>query len=253
MPYIQIDNLNMFYEEFGYGEPVIFLHSAYSRGILAFSGQILPFSGAGYHCYYPDFRGHGRSVCEDLTWDSGRLADDIVKFMDCMGIKQAHLIGYSTGGGVAYYIAAKHPERVKSLISIGNGGVIDTENSEDYEPENLVKNGETDFIETMKHRHAQAHGGNVEEYLRQEVKDWHMHPRLSKEEWEKITMPMMLIAGERDAAASRERLEEIKEICTQAEVHIIKDSGHGPHFPTEKCKEVNELMLRFLADTSTIV
>ena len=50
-----------------------------------------------------------------------------------------------------------------------------------------------------------------------------------------------------------ERLEEIKEICTQAEVHIIKDCGHGPHFPTEKCKEVNELMLSFLADTSTIV
>lgn len=42
MPYIKINDLEMFYEEFGRGEPLLFLHSHFSRGLLAFSAQIQP-------------------------------------------------------------------------------------------------------------------------------------------------------------------------------------------------------------------
>ena len=63
MPYQRINDLNLYYEEVGSGEPILFLHSGYSRGILAFSGQIQPFYSAGYQCILPDFRGHGRTQC----------------------------------------------------------------------------------------------------------------------------------------------------------------------------------------------
>lgn len=43
MPYVQVKNLEMFYEKMGVGENVIFLHSGYSRGILAFASQMLDF------------------------------------------------------------------------------------------------------------------------------------------------------------------------------------------------------------------
>ena len=92
MPYAKLNDLNMFYEEFGRGETVLFLHSHFSRGLLAFSGQILPFSGR-YRCLYPDFRGHGRTTCDDLTWNSRMIADDMALFLDKLGISQAHLIG----------------------------------------------------------------------------------------------------------------------------------------------------------------
>ena len=69
MPYTELNGLNLYYEEFGRGETVLFLHSHFSRGLLAFSGQILPFSGH-YRCLFPDFRGHGRTTCDDLTWNS---------------------------------------------------------------------------------------------------------------------------------------------------------------------------------------
>lgn len=57
MPYQSINDLDIFYEEIGWGEPILFLHSGYSRGVLAFSGQIQPFYAAGYRCLYPDYRG----------------------------------------------------------------------------------------------------------------------------------------------------------------------------------------------------
>ena len=96
MPYAQVNDVNIYYEEFGRGETVLFLHSHFSRGLLAFSGQIIPFSGK-YRCLFPDFRGHGRTKCEDLTWSSLKIADDMAVFLDTLGIEKAHLIGYSCG------------------------------------------------------------------------------------------------------------------------------------------------------------
>ncbi len=247
MPYQEIGDLSVYYEEFGAGKPVLFLHSAYSRGLLAFCGQIQPFYSAGWRCLYPDFRGHGRTRCRDLTWDSERIAEDMILLLDRLNIEKANLIGYSTGGGVAYYMAARHPERVQSLISIGNGGVADAAGAEDFTPEALASRKETDFIEKVKSLHADAHQGDWETYLLQEVRDWCAHPLLTQEEWSRLVMPMLLIAGEKDEYASAQRLEQIRKSCPQAEVWIVKDCGHRPHFPQERVREVNERMLQFLA------
>lgn len=248
MPYLKVRDLSVYYEEIGTGEPVLFLHSAYSRGILAFCGQIQPFYSAGWHCYYPDLRGHGRTRCEDLTWDSARIAEDMVVFLDELNIDKANLIGYSTGGGIAYYMAARHPERVKSLITIGNGGFVDAAGAKDYTPEALLARGETEFVEKMKVLHADAHQSDWEEYLRQEVLDWRSHPVLTDGEWKRITMPMLLIAGEQDSFASAANLGKIKERCGQAQIFIVEGCGHRPHFPHERVHEVNEKMLEFLKE-----
>ena len=110
MPYAKLNDLNLYYEEFGRGETVLFLHSHFSRGLLAFSGQIIPFSGK-YRCLFPDFRGHGRTLCDDLTWNSRMVADDMAMFLDKLGVHQAHIIGYSCGAYVGCYMAAKYPHK----------------------------------------------------------------------------------------------------------------------------------------------
>ena len=56
MPYVSLKDLKLYYEELGRGETVLFLHSHFSRGILAFGAQIQPFQGK-YRCIIPDFRG----------------------------------------------------------------------------------------------------------------------------------------------------------------------------------------------------
>lgn len=45
MPYVSLKDLKLYYEELGRGETVLFLHSHFSRGILAFGAQIQPFQG----------------------------------------------------------------------------------------------------------------------------------------------------------------------------------------------------------------
>ncbi len=242
MPYAELNGLNVYYEEFGRGEPVLFLHSHFSRGLLAFSGQILPFSGH-YRCLYPDFRGHGRTTCDDLTWNSRMIADDMAMLLDKLGISQAHIIGYSCGAYVGCYMAAKYPHKVKSLITIGGAAYPRAEEAKVFLPENLLKNGQMDFIEDMKARHYDAHRGNWQAYLQNTVADWQQHPSLTDAEWQNITCPAFFINGEHDPFGT---CEEMQEKVPSAKIYRVIGSGHHPHFVGDQIEDINARILDFL-------
>lgn len=244
MPYAKLDDVNIFYEEFGKGETILFLHSHFSRALLAFSGQILPFQ-KNYRCLFPDFRGHGRTTSESLYWDSRMIADDMAQFLDVLGIESAHLIGYSCGAYVGCYMASKYPDKVKSLITIGGAVYPRPEGSDDYLPENLLRKNETEFIETIQLRHLDAHRGDWQTYLRMTVDDWKKHPCLSDDEWKNIKCPALFINGEHDPLGT---CTELQEKVPVSKIYEVKGGGHRPHFVGEQIDEVNTLILDFLND-----
>lgn len=244
MPYTSLKDVNIYYEEFGKGETVLFLHSHFSRGLLAFSGQILPFS-RHYRCIYPDFRGHGRTTAENLQWDSRIIADDMARFLDVMGIAWAHLIGYSCGAYVGCYMAAKYPEKVKSLVTIGGAAYPRPDGADDYLPENLLRKNDTDFIEDMRLRHLDAHRGDWQTYLKMTVADWKNHPSLSDDEWRNIRCPAFFINGEKDTLGT---CTELHEKVPASRIYEVRGGGHRPHFIGEQIEEINAKVLEFLSD-----
>lgn len=244
MPYAKLDEINIFYEEFGKGEVVLFLHSVFSRGLLAFSGQVLPFSGH-YRCLFPDFRGHGHTTCESLDWNSRMIADDMSDFLDALDITQAHLIGYSLGAYVGCYLAAKYPDKVKSLVTVGGGAYPRPDGADDFLPENLISRNDTDFIEDMKIRHYEAHRGDWQTYLRTTVADWKTHPNLTDNEWAAIRCPALFISGEHDPFGT---CAELQEKVPHAKIYEVKGGGHRPHFVGEQAEEVNAIILDFLSE-----
>ncbi len=243
MPYRKLNDLNLYYEEFGRGEALLFLHSHFSRGLLAFSGQILPFQGH-YRCFFPDFRGHGRTICQSLDWDCRQIADDMADFLDIMGIERAHLVGYSCGAYVGCYMAAKYPEKVKSLVTIGGGAYPRPEDAEEFLPENLIADRKLDFIEDMKVRHYEAHRGDWQTYLKTTVADCRAHPSLTEEEWAAIKSPVLFINGEHDPLGT---CGELQEKVPHGKVYEAKGGSHRPHFVDEQAKELNQIMLDFLS------
>lgn len=246
MPYIHLNDLDLFYEELGTGEPILFLHSHFSRGILAFGAQIQPFQG-DYRCLFPDFRGHGRTRCESLAWDSRRIAEDMAAFLDALGIARAHLIGYSCGAYVGLYLAANHPEKVRSLVTIGGGAYPRPAGSEEFLPERLLEQGNEKLIREMQLRHQEAHRGDWQTFLRQTVDDWRSHPRLTEEEWHSITCPAFFINGEQDPFGT---CAELKEKIPHGAAYEVRDSGHRPHFVMEQGREINMRIYEFLASLS---
>jgi len=245
MPHIQVKDLEMYYERIGVGAPVVFLHSAYSRGILAFSCQILAFQST-YTCYFPDFRGHGRTRCQRLDWSTPELAEDINEWMRVMSIPRAHLIGYSMGANVGLYMAVKHPSRVGSLVTIGCSGFAEPQGADDFEPEALLRNGQQGIIDRMKANHEEAHRGNWQEFMHQSARDWRGYPRLTQEELSGIQAPSFFIAGENDPYASQAQLSFLCTLVKDSRYQIIPGCDHRPHMLGGNAPLVNHEILQFL-------
>lgn len=250
MPHITCNNMDMFVEQLGVGFPVIFLHSGFSRGILAFASQILDFQSK-YACYFPDFRGHGRTRSDSLEWSTPQHAEDIIALMNQLGIQQAHLIGYGMGGGVGLYCAIHHPDRVTSLTSIGQSGYVASYGSEEFEPEWLLENDGHAFIRLMEDRHRDAHKGNWQEFLRQKLKDWRTYPQLSEEQFRGISCPTLFIAGQHDPYAPEEDVMKVTSLIPNSRYLIVEGGSHRPHMIREQPILVNDTILSFLEEVGS--
>ncbi|MDT0346981.1 alpha/beta fold hydrolase [Streptomyces litchfieldiae] len=76
---------------------------------------VLPAFARHWHVYVPDLRGHGRSDWPG-TYSFELMRDDVLGFLNALGIARASLVGHSLGGVVSYLLAAGHPERVDRLV-----------------------------------------------------------------------------------------------------------------------------------------
>ena len=109
------------YRERSGGEvPLLLLHgNAWSSRSWDFLFEGLP---ERYHCYAPDMRGFGRSSYETPIDSLSDLANDIETFADALELESFHLLGWSTGGGVAMRVAIDAPERVRKLVLLSPVG-----------------------------------------------------------------------------------------------------------------------------------
>src|SRR2546428_4218083 len=109
MPYISISeensgNIDLYYKDWGEGQPVVFSHG-WPLSADSWEAQMVFLASHGYRCIAHDRRGHGRSSQPWGGNDMDTYADDLAVLIDTLDLKDAVLVGFSTGGGeVARYI-----------------------------------------------------------------------------------------------------------------------------------------------------
>ncbi len=116
MPIVKVDDINMYYETHGEGEPLILI-----SGNGAESSQwkdMIPTFSKNYRVIPFDNRGAGRTDRPDMEYSMDMMAADVIGLMDVLEIKKAHILGASMGGMIAQNIAHLYPDRVKSLILV---------------------------------------------------------------------------------------------------------------------------------------
>ena len=113
--YAAINDIAMYYEIHGEGEPLFLIHSV-AAGMEQLR-DVIPVLAEEYQVIAVDFRGHGR------TTDSGQplryelLASDMLALMDNLGVQSVHIVGNKDGGIIGLQMAMSHPERVNRLVA----------------------------------------------------------------------------------------------------------------------------------------
>jgi non-heme chloroperoxidase len=112
------DGTTIFYKDWGTGQPIVFSHG-WPLSADDWDGQMLYFGNLGYRVIAHDRRGHGRS---DQTWggnDMDTYADDLAALFEKLDLKDAIMVGHSTGGGeVARYLGRHGTKRVAKAALI---------------------------------------------------------------------------------------------------------------------------------------
>ena len=113
MPIVQANGIDINYEVQGEGEPLVLIpYLAADQACYAF--QVAEYA-KHFRCFSVDLRGAGLSGKPDGTYTTELLADDVAAFMQAAGLGRAHVFGLSLGAAAGMWLAAKHPDRVKSL------------------------------------------------------------------------------------------------------------------------------------------
>jgi non-heme chloroperoxidase len=113
------DGTTIFYKDWGTGQPIVFSHG-WPLSADDWDGQMLYFGNLGYRVIAHDRRGHGRSDQTSGGNDMNTYADDLAELFEKLDLKDAIMVGHSTGGGeVARYLGRHGSKRVvkAALIS----------------------------------------------------------------------------------------------------------------------------------------
>ena len=116
MPYIKVNDIQMYYEIHGDGEPLTLIVGL-ATDISEWDG-LIRWLAEKYKVQAFDNRGAGRTDKPDAPYSIEMMADDMAGLMQASGIEQANIVGISMGGRIALALALQHPERVKKLVLV---------------------------------------------------------------------------------------------------------------------------------------
>ena len=113
--YVTVNELNMYYEIHGEGQPLVLLHGAFSAIGTSF-GKMLPELSRTRQVIAFELQGHGRTADIDRPLTIEGMAEDVAAALPQLGIERADVLGYSSGGSVALHFAVRHPEMLRKLV-----------------------------------------------------------------------------------------------------------------------------------------
>lgn len=229
MPNIQANGLEIGYDTHGAGPPLVMLHGATSIGGEDFGPQI-PRLSKTFQMLLPDARGHGRT-----RWDASDgfrydwLVDDLLAFVDGIGLETFHLLGFSMGAMTALQFASRHPARLRTLVIIG----ITTQR----EPRASVARRLMDpqradredpaWKAVLERRHDTGQGpGAWRRLLPAIAADVASQPLLSPRELHAIDAPTLVTCGDRDPFVPVDHAWGIARQLPDSQLFVVPGCGH---------------------------
>lgn len=200
---ILVNNVNLYYETYGDGKPIILLHG--NGETHEIFDKLIENLKDNYKVYAIDSRCHGKSENPvDISYNIMR--DDIIEFIEALKIEKPILYGFSDGGIIGILIAIKEPNILSKLIVSGANITPDGLKTKDYLLTKL------------------AHTFTRNKLLKIMLKE----PNVKKEELNKIQTPTIVLAGEKDCIKPK-HTKFIADNIPNSTLEIIKNETHGSY------------------------
>jgi pimeloyl-ACP methyl ester carboxylesterase len=267
MPKVKANGITINYEQQGSGEPLILIPYL-SADNACYAFQVAEYA-KHFTCISLDLRGTGESDTTDGQVSTELYADDVAAFMQSIGVEKAHVSGLSLGAAIGMWLAAKHPDKVKSLSLHSAWARTDP------------------FIKTVVEGwqvNAKAHN-NVTEMVIQSIFPWCFTPDLYATRFDyiqslaafarsrpamsvdsfiqqsnaviahdveaqlaRITAPTQITFGRHDQVTSLRFADQLTSGIRESELAIFEEGSHAPIY--ECVEEFNEKTLAFLKQHS---
>lgn len=258
MPKIKVNDVNLYYESYGQGEPIIFV-AGYSADHFTWQGLIEHFS-KNYQMIIFDNRGSGQSDIPDIPYTVTMMANDVIVLAEKLGLTSYHTVGSSMGGAIVQTLAHEYPERIKTAVISNSFTEIDIKfaiTSKTWSE--LVKRNvplairaeqsfswvfSTNFLKQPGNREMLMEVTLASSYPMTEAglrNQYHALVDFQSDGWaNKIKRPCLVIGSDEDIIASEKDTRHLAELIPGAQYALIKNAGHLPHIekPEEFCKVV---------------
>jgi pimeloyl-ACP methyl ester carboxylesterase len=263
MPKIRAGGISMHYEQQGSGEPLVLIpYLAADNACYAFQ---IPDYSKHFTCISVDLRGTGESDKPPGVYSTEMFADDIAALMQAIGLHAAHVFGLSLGAGTGLWLAAKYPERVRSL-SLHSGwhksdAYIKTvlqgwqvmARAMNSVPEMVIQGifpwCFTPMLYVQKPDYIQALSDFVRGRPRQPVDAFIQQSDAviahdAEAQLRQIRAPTQITFGRHDTVTSTRFAEPLRNGIEKSELYIFEDCSHAPLY--ENVAAFNEKTLAFL-------
>ena len=210
---IKVNNVELYYEEYGTGNPIILLHG--NQETHKIFDKLIEQLKKKHKVYAIDSRCHGKS--ENPTEISYNLmCEDIIQFIKELKIEKPILYGFSDGGIIGLLIAIKEPDILSNLIISGANITPDVFTTFD-----LILTKLFYFFTRSK-------------YIKMMLDE----PNISMEELQRIIIPVHVLAGEKDVI-KLEHTKLIADNIKNSTLEIIPKENHGSYIiHSEKLYEI---------------
>ncbi|MFD2896382.1 alpha/beta fold hydrolase [Sphingobacterium arenae] len=224
--YVEVNGLNMYYEIYGEGKPLVLIHGGGSTIQTTF-GKAIPLLAKNRKIIAVELQAHGRTGDRNTELSFQQDADDVVTLLKKIGVDKADFLGFSNGGTTTLYIATEYPIVVDKIILASalakRNGVPQWfwEFMEDAKLDNMpqqLKDAYLDVTPDVK-RLRVMHDKDARRMLH--------FVDIPDEKIRDIEAPTLVLIGDKDVITLEHALE-LHQLITNSELAIIP-GGHGEY------------------------
>lgn len=256
--FVEANGLNIFYQEYGSGIPLILIHGGTVTSNMW--QPFIPSLASHFRVITPDSRGHGKTNNPNDEQLSYRLmADDVAAFIQALNLTRPFVFGYSDGGQIALELGMRHPGLAGAIVLGATTYKLSETSTNFFKALGFEKSGvvniekiqrdSPELITLLQTEHVRADDPDYwKTLLKQYSVLWWAPLDYTVDGFHKLTEPTFILQNDRDEIVELEQAVDMYRFIPDAELAILPNSKHS----SPNSKLLIETVLDFLLRHSAV-